>query len=582
MNHQQITTLWSSLIIEELVRHDIRRFCISPGSRSTPLTVAAARHPETECTIFPDERAAGFFALGYAKGAQRPAVLICTSGTAVANYYPAVVEASLDNRPMLILTADRPFELQETEANQTIRQAGIFGGYSRWNFQLPEPSEAVPAEALLSAVDHAVARSTGSDPGPVHLNAPFREPLDPATPPGDESWTRTLGAWKTSRTPLGRKDGGERPASPEAVERAGALLARASSVFLVAGSLDRREDAEAVLELSKTLGAPLYADITSRLRFHPLYRPLQHLMLSELFTASFRPDTVLHFGGKLVGKLPGAAMRQWRPEHVLVIRNRSSRYNPDHNVTLSLQEPPGAFARALAESPIQTRSTPLPVEAVCRETGELIGKHCAPGAAATEISTAHLLSKHLPEGHGLFLANSMPVRDMDVYAASRSGSLPPTGTNRGASGIDGNIATAAGFAEGMRKPVTLLIGDLSFLHDLNSLTLLRSLEQPLQIVVINNNGGGIFSFLPISAQQDIFETHFGTPQNVNLRHAAETFGLPYRNPSTNVEFIECHAESCRSGLPGIIEISGSRKDNLLEHRALNAAIGTIVDRHLCG
>ncbi len=582
MNHRQTTTLWSTLIVEEFVRHGITLFCISPGSRSTPLTIAAARHAKTECIMFPDERAGGFFALGYAKSTGKPAVLVCTSGTAVANYYPAVVEASSDNRPMLLLTADRPFELIDAEANQTIRQPGIFGAYTRWNVQLPEPSTAIPARSLLSTIDHAVASSMGEVPGPVHINAPFREPLEPVELPGEDPWLLQLEAWRKNSAPLCISSQPDRLPPEDSVQRVRKLLERSSSTFILAGQLDSPEEAEAVLELAKGIGAPIYADISSQIRFHPEYLPLQHLMLSEEFMDRFRPDTVIHFGGKIVGKLPGVAIRRWKPEHVVVVKNHPKRFDPDHNVTMSIQSAPGAFARALANRTRAGVSHALALEAVCRETRMEIDRLCSPDAPVTEISAASILSGKLPRKSALFLANSMPVRDMDNYAANLNDSRPLTGVNRGASGIDGNIATAAGFARGLRQPVTLLIGDLSFLHDLNSLTLLRDLRHPLRIIVNNNNGGGIFSFLPIAGQTDVFETHFGTPQHFCIRSAAETFGLAYDNPSTNAGFASSYADLCRSGQPGIIEITGSRANNLAEHRRLNARIRTIVDRHLCG
>ena len=581
MTNNQITSLWSALIIEELVRHGIRRFCISPGSRSTPLTAAAARHPETVCKIFPDERAAAFFALGYARGTRKPAVLICTSGTAVANYFPAVVEASLDNQPMLVLSADRPFELLETGANQTIRQSGIFGGYTRWDIELPEPSEDTPARALLSTIDHAVQRSLGSLPGPVHLNLPFREPFDPVDIPSDNTWVRALEPWRKKREPLNSFTINRAETDRAAVIQTKKILENASCPLLVAGQLDTPADAEAILGLSKKLKAPLYADIASQLRMHSENEPLQPLLLSERFTSFFKPDAVLHFGGKLVGKQLAAAIKNWAPEHFVVIKSHPARYNPDHNVTLRIESSPGSFASLLASETSRAQGNNLPINTVSFELESELDGYCSPGNSPTEISAARIVSGTIPENHGLFLANSMPIRDMDAYAAVRKDRAAlRCGVNRGASGIDGNIATAAGFAQGLGKPVTLLIGDLSFLHDLNSLTLLRTLEHPLHIVVINNNGGGIFSFLPIAQQKDIFETHFGTPQDYDIRSAAETFGIPYIKPSTNGDFRECYAESCRSTVSGIIEITGSRDENVMEHRRLNAKLREIIDRHL--
>ncbi len=581
MTNIQITTLWSTLIIEELVRHGIRRFCISPGSRSTPLTAAAARHSGTECTIFPDERAAAFFALGYARGSKKPAVLICTSGTAAANYFPGVVEASLDKQPMIVLSADRPFELLETGANQTIRQSGLFGNYTRWNFQLPEPSESTPAIAVLSAIDYAVKRSLGPPPGPVHLNLPFREPFDPVETSWSGPWVQPLENWKNTEEPLNSFVFNRTEITRSSLVRVKEILEKASRPFLAAGQLDPFQDAEPVLGLAKKMKAPLYCDITSQLRLHGDTEALQPLLFSQHFLSDYKPDAVLHLGGKIVGKHLAEAIRRWAPEHFIVVRNHPDRYNPDHTATLSIECPPVEFARLLAQEINRTEQSGLQLNNACRAIQRELDQYCSPENPVTEISTARIVSSIIPGDHGLFLANSMPIRDMDNYAALRKGCMPPScGMNRGASGIDGNIASAAGFAQGAEKPVTLLIGDLSFLHDINSLTFLQNLRHPLTIVVINNNGGGIFSFLPVADQKDIFETHFGTPQNYSIRSAAETFGIPFMRPSTNGELIACYTDRCRSNVSGIIEITGTRDQNVMEHQKLNAELRRIIDRHL--
>ncbi len=580
MNNQEITTLWSTLLIEELVRLGINRFCISPGSRSTPLASAVARNPGAICNIFPDERAAAFFALGYARSTRHPAVLICTSGTAVANYFPAVVEASQDNLPMLVLSADRPFELLERGANQTIRQQGIFGSYARWHIELPEPSEQISPAVVLSTIDYALHQSLGTNPGPVHLNQPFRKPFDPVDTPPDTAWTRTVEHWREGHEPLQRLAFSRKSADATTAEHIQELLTKASCPLIVAGYLENPADAEAVLDLAGKLNIPLYTDISSQLRLCSENTPLQPLLLSERFTAAFKPDLVLHFGGKIVGKNLAAAIKCWDPEHVIVVKNFPSRYDPDHNVTLQIEASPEEFAERLALQKAGVKENSLSLGTLSSEIEKELDNCCLPQNPLTEISAARLVSHAIPEGHGLFLANSMPIRDMDAYAALRKSRMAPRcGMNRGTSGIDGNIATAAGFAQGLGAPVTLLIGDISFLHDLNSLTLLRSMQHPLHIVVVNNDGGGIFSFLPIASQEDIFETLFATPQSYSIHSAAETFGLSYSNPSSNEEFLEHYRQRCRSKTPGIIEITSSRKKNLTEHRILNARLRELVDRH---
>lgn len=577
MNNREITSLWSRIIIEELVRLGAVFFCISPGSRSTPLTVAVARHPVASWKIFPDERSAGFFALGHARATGKPAVLICTSGTAVANYYPAVVEASMDNQPMLILSADRPFELLETGANQTIQQFGMFGAYTRWNFRLPEPSADIPLRSVITTIDHAVSRASGLPPGPVHLNVPFREPFEPVVPELHDPWLAPVSSWIDGSGPLSCTAGHERVPDTKSIALLRDILAGSTHPFFIAGRLQNRADALAVGNLVRSLNAPLYADLSSGLRFDESFSPLQLALQSSQFPERFRPDTVIHFGGPLIARQPAAAVREWNPLHHIVVKPHAGRYGPDHNVTLDIEASPALVADALlgCRKPLSAGRMPLP-ESFFRKAAELIDNCCGPDQPVSEISAARIVSRLIEETEGLFLSNSMPVRDMDQYAIPRHFPAFMAGMNRGASGIDGIISTAAGFAEGLRKPVTLLIGDIAFLHDLNALCLLPSLSVPLRIVVLNNNGGGIFSFLPVAAEKDIFETHFATPQNYSIRDAAAAFGITYLRTATNREFETALVNGRESCTSIIIEVSCSRQENVLRHRAIQSDITALA------
>jgi len=573
MNNREITSLWSRIIIEELVRLGAGFFCISPGSRSTPLTVAAARHPEAAWKVFPDERSAGFFALGYARATQKPAVLICTSGTAVANYYPAVVEASMDCQPMLILSADRPFELLETGANQTIQQFGIFGGYSRWNFRLPEPSSDVPLRSVITAIDHAVSASTGSLPGPVHINVPFREPFEPIDPDLHDPWLAPVSEWIDNTTPLCQTLRQESLPNRDSIPLLRKILADSERPFMIAGRLNNRSDSLAVGNLARSLNIPLYADLSSGLRFDDSFNPLQLAFQSSQFPERFRPDTVIHFGGPLVARQPSAAVRMWNPRNHIVVKPHANRFGPDHNITLSIDASPALIAEALlgCRTPLPSGCQPLP-EPFFQQAKAEIDNCCQSDLPVSEISAARIVSSLVTPESGLFLSNSMPVRDMDLYA-SPSGSQPfVTGMNRGASGIDGIISTAAGFAEGLRKPVTLLIGDIAFLHDLNALSLLQSLTVPLCIVVLNNNGGGIFSFLPVASEKDVFETCFAAPQSYSIKTAAEAFGIQCSSPATNRDFEECCRKAAASDACSVIEVKGNRQANVVLHRTLQSKI----------
>ncbi|TCD47908.1 2-succinyl-5-enolpyruvyl-6-hydroxy-3-cyclohexene-1-carboxylic-acid synthase [Chlorobium sp. N1] len=577
MNNRQVTTLWSTVLVEELVRQDASMFCISPGSRSTPLTAAVARNPDARWKMFPDERSAGFFALGHARATGRPAVLVCTSGTAVANYFPAVVEASSDHVPMIVISADRPFELLECGANQTIRQDNIFGSYVRWHMQLPLPSSDIPLQSLLSTVGHAVARSLGSPNGPVHLNQPFREPFDPEPFEDETPWLEPLRAWKIDRRPRTSTPQPERRPDARAVATLRGLLSGAHSPLFIAGSMSSREDALALEALSEDLRVPLYCDLSSGLRLKKGRGAWQQAFASPAFLEHFRPDLVVHFGGRLVARHPSAALRTWKPDHYVVVREHPWRYEPDYPVQLSVESPIAAAARELTGSRSQPCGILEEAEGFFMRCAETLDALTDPGLALSEISAARLTSKLIAPHEALFTSNSMAVRMLDSFSAAPHAEGPRTALNRGASGIDGIISTGAGFAEGLGTAGTLLIGDIAFLHDLNALSLLASLSRPMRIVLLNNNGGGIFSFLPVAACDDIFEEHFATPQHFSARPAAEMFGLGYAAPRTNREFEACFLEAGRSKKSTLIEIVTSRQENVERHRTLQARFNALAE-----
>ncbi|MBN1927953.1 MAG: 2-succinyl-5-enolpyruvyl-6-hydroxy-3-cyclohexene-1-carboxylic-acid synthase [Chlorobiaceae bacterium] len=577
MNHKQITTLWCGLIVEELIRQGAGFFCISPGSRSTPLTLAVASNPKARFRMFPDERPAGFYALGYARATGRPAVLICTSGTAVANYFPAVVEASADAQPMIVLSADRPFELLEAGANQTIRQQHLFGDYVRWNLELPEPGTATPLASLLSTVGQAVKRSLGSPAGPVHLNLPFREPLEPEAPDPGHPWAAPVRGWLESGEPWCRFERPRQEPDADGVAALRQIIADAERPLFVAGSMSRTEEGEAVAALADSLRVPLFADLTSGIRLSARCTPWQLALQNETFASAFSPDTVIHFGGPMIGKQPAMMLRNHPPRHYVVVRNHPGRFSPDHNVTLSIEASPASVASALeaCREPLLSAG----YADLFPEVAETIDNTvCSPDAPVSEISAPRIVSSLADDGHALFVSNSMPARDMDLYAAPTSGRPLRVALNRGVSGIDGIISTAAGFSAGLGCPATLLIGDISFLHDLNALSLLKHPWNPLIVIVLNNRGGGIFSFLPIASQTDRLDECFATPQNFSVELAAKTFGLSYACPATNREFSALYAEALRRNESIVIEISSDRQANLHLHRSLRAQLDTIFEQ----
>lgn len=571
--------LWSALLVEELVRQGVELFCISPGSRSTPLTLAAAENPRARTQICLDERGAAFYALGYARASGRPAALVCTSGTAVANYFPALIEASVDCVPMLVLSADRPPELRETAANQTIRQPGIFGDYIRWQFDLPCPTLDVPPEAVLTTAAQAVHRTLRSPAGPVHLNCMFREPLAPTPVQYDRiRYLQTISAWLERDDPFSRYAPHHAIPDDSTLEEIAAAL-RAERGCLVAGHLRSENDRAAVAELAGKLRWPLFADATSGLRNRQATGSTAIAGYDLLLQGSTPqpPEVIVQFGSRITSKRLLQALERWRPETCIVVENNPFRVDPVHLVRWRFDVDIAAFCRALTAilEPAPSNNTYL--ERWCSTDAKVqkrLDRFFAGQQVLSEPLVARLVCQNIPAGTALFLASSMPVRDVDMF----SGHLQPgygdastsirVTANRGTSGIDGTIAAAAGSACGHERPVTVLIGDLALLHDLNSLHLVRELTSPVAIVVLNNDGGGIFSFLPIAAFETHFEKYFGTPHGRRFRAAAEMFGLAYANPGTVAEFLDAYRDVFAGGHSALIEINTERRENVRLHKAI--------------
>ncbi len=500
-----LNRLWADLIVEELLRSGVGLFCVAPGSRSTPMVAALAANPKARALVHFDERGTAFAALGYARATGGPAAWITTSGTAVANGLPAVVEASVDGVPMILLTADRPPELRQTGANQTVDQPDIFGDYVRWRFDLPAPDPGIDPAMVLTTVDQAVYRSRRSPSGPVHLNLMFREPF---LPDGDEEATGGPASWRSSARPYTRYAATKPAVDETEVGPIRDALGPVERGLIVAGRLASREQGEAVVELAEALGWPLLPDIGSQIRLGPsspnVIAHYDALLASEDFAGAHAPETVLHVGGRALSKRLEKFLAAGRPDPYVVVRENPFRLDPSHRVTHSVEADVVDFCaslgNALARKPPENGWL-----SAWREASDGVGRALnlllPETAELTEPLVARLVSRHTPEGHGLVVGNSMPIRDLDTFAATGGAPLP-VAANRGASGIDGTVATTAGFSRGLGAPVTLVLGDLSLLHDLNSLAMLRDLS--VTVVVINNDGGGIFSFLPVAGHQEFF------------------------------------------------------------------------------
>ena len=571
-----LNLLWATLIVEELLRSGVGLFCVAPGSRSTPLVAALAANPEAKSLVHFDERGTAFAALGYARATGGPAAWITTSGTAVANGLPALVEASVDGVPLIALTADRPPELRQTGANQTIDQPDIFGDFVRWRFDLPAPDPGIDPAMVLTTIDQAVYRSRRAPSGPVHLNLMFREPFLPA--PGEEALEGPA-SWRASGGPYTRYAATKPSVNESEFATIRDVLRPVERGLVVAGRLASRKQGEAAVRLAGSLGWPLLPDIGSQVRLGSgssnVVAHYDALLANEAFARAHAPEAVLHVGGRALSKRLEKLVAESRPDPYVVVRENPFRLDPGHRVTYSVETNVVDFCAALGDA----AGPP-------RDGGWLASWRDASGEMArgldlllpetgglTEPLVARLISRHAPEGHALVVANSMPIRDLDTFAATDGAPLP-VAANRGASGIDGTVATAAGFVRGTGGSVTLVIGDLALLHDLNSLAMLRDL--PVTTIVLNNDGGGIFSFLPVAGHREFFEPYFGTPQGVTFEPAASMFGLGYERPRTAAKFIGAYQTASTCGGSTLIEVKTNREENLALHRELLAEAG----RHL--
>jgi 2-succinyl-5-enolpyruvyl-6-hydroxy-3-cyclohexene-1-carboxylate synthase len=570
--------LWAYLIVEELLRCGVGFFCVAPGSRSTPLVAALAASEKARSLIHFDERGTAFAALGYARATGRPAAWITTSGTAVANGLPAVVEAATDGVPMVLLTADRPPELRQTGANQTIDQPDIFGDYVRWRFDLPAPDPDIDPAMVLTTVDQAAYRASRTPQGPVHLNLMFREPF--LSGPEDEDIPSGPASWVQGDEPYTRYAATKPAVDEMEIYRLWETLRPVKHGLVVAGRLASRKQGEAVLRLAGTLGWPLLPDLGSQVRLgsEGIAAHYDALVAGDSFAGSHVPEAVVHVGGRSLSKRLEQFLASSRPDPYVVVRENPFRLDPAHRVTHSVEANVLDFCTALVWAATEAPPAMNPLwTAGWLEASEEVARHLEGifSGEPNEPLVARLLSRNVPPDHGLVVASSMPVRDLDTYATT-DGAPVPVAANRGASGIDGTVATAAGFARGLGRPVTLLIGDLALLHDLNSLAMLRDVH--VIVVVLNNDGGGIFSFLPIARHEEFFEPYFGTPQGVGFEPAAKMFGLAYEHPGTMEEFVEAYGSACARGSSSLIEVKTDRKENVTLHRRLLEEVAALVDK----
>jgi 2-succinyl-5-enolpyruvyl-6-hydroxy-3-cyclohexene-1-carboxylate synthase len=553
--------------VDEWVRAGLRHAVIAPGSRSTPVAVALAEREELELHVVHDERAASFVALGIGLETGLPAILLCTSGTAAAHFHAAVIEAHQADVPMIVCTADRPPELRDVGAAQTVDQLRLYGPAVRWFHDPGVPStDASPSWRAMAA--RAVAESTGRRPGPVHLNLPFREPL-----------VGTAGALPAARP--GARWVTEYPATP-AVEPADLdglvrRLDRQRGVIVAGGGAGVPAASDAIHRLAGQLGWPVLADPRSGCRVpnSTTVGAFDALLRHSEFATAHSPEVVLRFGGPPASKV----MEQWIERSgadEIQIWTDSTWRDPAHRMAARIAVDPARLCAALDGQLVGASRTPWLARwrrAEARAQAALTSiLDSEPGLS--EPAVARTVVAAVPDGGRLVVSSSMPIRDVEWYGAPRTGLSVVA--NRGANGIDGVVATGIGVALASAAPTTVLIGDVAFLHDSSALVALARRRCRPALVVVDNDGGGIFSFLPqasaLSAAR--FELLFGTPHGTDLAALSAAHRLPFHQPETPGGL----SELVRARAAGVIRVVTDRAANVAIHDRIHRAVQDALGR----
>lgn len=546
---------WAKQIIDFLVKQGVDYFCVSPGSRSTALTLALSNHETAHSSVHFDERGTGFQALGYAKATGKPAAIITTSGTAVGNLFPAIMEASMSFTPLIILTADRPPELRDAGANQTLDQVKLFGNYVRFAVDLPCPSTSLSDSYLSSTIAQLVFMSKYAPKGPVHLNCMFREPIFGENPPF------------TLSPPTPHFETSDLHPSDKTIARWAKQLSQYSKGIIILGSLPHDTDHSSIEALSQKLGWPIFPDIFSGYRTGS--QAIAHYDLILKSQPQLSVETILHFGDRLLSKTLLEWLKQNPLQRAFQVLDMPLRSDPAHLITDRLLCPPDAFCTALLphleEKPSSWIDMWMDYDQMVEDT---ISQSFEDSEQLSEPSLFYYLQESLEEKVALFLGNSMPVRDANLFLRKKD--FGPIFGNRGVSGIDGNIATSVGIARGLKMPVIAVIGDLATLHDLNSLAMMKKALYPVILLVVNNYGGGIFSFLPVAKKKKPFEEFFATSHDISFEMAAQLFDLPYAKITQPDAFKTFFQQKIESSC--VIEIQTSRQENFLLHEKLYSEV----------
>jgi 2-succinyl-5-enolpyruvyl-6-hydroxy-3-cyclohexene-1-carboxylate synthase len=571
--------------VDELVRAGVRHVCVAPGSRSTPIAMTVAERSELRLWVHLDERSAAFFALGIARASGVPAAVVCTSGTAAANFFPAVVEAQAAGVPLLVLTADRPPELREVGAAQTVDQNRLYGAHAKWFVDVALPEATPPMLRHARALAHrAVATAVASPAGPVHLNFPFREPLVPVRMDAPSDVTAgDRGVWtgREERVPWVSIAPHTVVPDAAAVRQIAERLRGASRPLIACGPQYDAAVPASVARLAAISGAPILADPLSQLRWgthdrDAVIETYDATLRSPQVVAILAPDFILRLGAAPTSKPLLEYLAVYASVSQVVVSD--GRW-PDPVLAAS------GMLRADATAACDTlaaeleghsagdgwRQRWLALDAAASRALRAFSEGLDEpfeGRALAEIVDA------VPDGGTLFVSSSMPVRDLDTFGRGGARRVRVL-ANRGANGIDGVVSSALGAGAVSDGPLVLAIGDIALYHDMNGLLAAKQYRLDATIVLINNDGGGIFSFLPQAAHPEHFEKLFGTPHGLDFAHVARLYGADYCRADTWAAF----RAALRAGGPGlrIVEMRTERSRNVELHRLAREAVARTLD-----
>lgn len=566
MNHQEVLTTYTSAFIDEL-SNSIKHVVISPGSRSTPISLLFVKHPDIEVHVNIDERSAAFYALGIAKATAEPVALVCTSGTAAANYYPAIVEANLSRIPLIVITSDRPHELRDVGAPQAIDQMHLYGNHVKWFSEMAIPEITDDSVQYVRNIARRSGLEASSHPkGPVHLNFPIREPLLPDM--------------KHDYFEIGRKhfanhhlymDGGKRMPSPSMMREIVNMLSDKKRGIIVCGEIMDEEFRKQVVQLAQQLKYPILADPLSQLRkldygIHIIDCYDTFLRVDEVIQG-MRPDVIIRFGAMPVSKALTQYMKRSKDAMHIIVDGGVGWRDPIGLATYMVYSDETSFCESLLQFDIKREQSEWCEK--WRKLNQVTKQGLRSIENREKLNEGKVfteLSRLLPENTNLFVGNSMPIRDCDTFFFCHDGNYRVL-ANRGANGIDGIVSTALGVSvDG--QPTVLVIGDLSFFHDLNGLLAAKMLKRNITIIVINNDGGGIFSFLPQATEKDHFEQLFGTPHGLNFSKVVAMYGGMFNTVQSWEQFEQVLQQSFMTEGLKVIEVVTNREENVAEHRKL--------------